>query len=513
MPADTDNPNNHPSSQRLSPGQQIGDYLIGELIFKGINTRTWSATQISVQREVILCCLADNLKNDQTLRTEFLADVRTKAAVDHPLIGSVLEAISNDLHCCFALEKLHGTSLTTSHDEGASFSPLHTVRIIRNIASACLHLENQSIATLPLSPHDIFVDDKHHCRIINMAVSGDIDPNVATRDKQLIGQLFQDLLEPGQPGSTRTGSLLDYMADLNREETLTWQQIHDLSDEVERQLTKPRDQQSIQSPTMEMRPATSSALIAKILSVVAVISIIVGTTLYVVNRKPAPRERRITDMVHIPAGTYPGPDSTTVKLRDSWIDAHEVTIGEYAKFLQALTILSEDQRTVYQHDDQPQNKISHAPDDWNALHTAAMEGGTWNNLQVDLNYPVVGVDWWDAYAYAEWKGRRLPTREEWYAACSAGSDPSKLTGTSWLPVDQTEKTTHGVHGMAGNVSEWMRKRSLDSADPSKPARYIICGSSYLRPKYGARYREWVDDRNLRRPDLGFRTFSSSRQDD
>jgi len=125
----------------------------------------------------------------------------------------------------------------------------------------------------------------------------------------------------------------------------------------------------------------------------------------------------------------------------------------------------------------------------------------------------VGVDWWDAYAYAEWKGRRLPTRDEWYAACSAGGDPGKLVGTGWSPVDQTEKTSHGIHGMAGNVSEWMRKRSLDPADPSMPARFIISGASYLRPKHGARAREWVESRNLRRIDLGFRTFSSSPQGD
>ena len=32
------------------------------------------------------------------------------------------------------------------------------------------------------------------------------------------------------------------------------------------------------------------------------------------------------------------------------------------------------------------------------------------------NHPVVLVDWWDAYAFASWIGRRLPTEDEWERA-------------------------------------------------------------------------------------------------
>ena len=499
---------NEQESSSIYKGLVVGDYLVGELLALGTNTKLWQATQQSVQREVILCSIDDNIKNDDELRENFIKDVRTKASVDHPLIGSVLEAINEGSICFFALEKLKGNTLWEMHENGDSVTPLQVVRILRNIANAFQHFEDHTIATLPITAHDIFIDDMYHCRIANMAVSGKIDINTFTQDKQLIGQLLHDMLEPAQPGSTRTGSLLEYMTDTQREQPLTWKQIHDLSDEVERQLTESKPS-SIQSSTMRMPARGNTHLIGKIVTIIAVIVITAGLAYYLINREPSPEARTLPDMVRIPSGHYPGPDGFRIKVREYWIDAHEVTISEYAQFLDALELLSQENRAVFQHEDQPTHKISHAPDDWHTLYNAAQKGSTWNNLKIDLNYPVVGIDWWDAYAYAEWKGRRLPTREEWYTACTSTDKPETIQPSNWAPVDAADKTKNEVYGLAGNVSEWTRKRSLNPADPTQPARYVICGASYLKPQYGVRAREWIDDRNIRRPDLGFRTLSSS----
>ena len=52
---------------------------------------------------------------------------------------------------------------------------------------------------------------------------------------------------------------------------------------------------------------------------------------------------------------------------------------------------------------QPESKQGHEPDGWAELYGAAKANGVWQGKAVSLNSPVVGVDWWDATAYAEWQ--------------------------------------------------------------------------------------------------------------
>ena len=504
---------------RLNTGTQIGDYLLNELLYDGTTTRTWRARQVSISREVIIDSLNLEQQSDEAVVSAFISDVRAKAQVDHPLIGSVFEAVREGRLCFYARENLTGETLDDLQNSSTQLSPAKVAHIIRQIAEANLYLEEHKIASLPISPEQIIISEHSLARQINMAVGGDRDPRVATADKYTLAIALQGILKPNLAGSTRTLSLLDYMADLEREIPLTWEQIRDLSEGVEQQLAEPSQPVPLENSTVRLIKRDNSKKLFMLagIGIGAAIAITIGSLL--MNQPVRPKQRELTSMVQIPAGSYPTHDGTQVALSAFWIDCHEVTIAEYAKFLEAMEILSRQQISIYEHEDQPESKRNHQPHDWDNLYAAAKDGAVWNGLTVDPNCPVIGIDWWDAFAYCNYKRRRLPTQEEWYATLHHSLGEGTLTPSLWGPVDQQgdDSTGNNIHGLAGNVAEWASKMSKDPAFPTKPKMPLILGGSYLKKRSNATSREWLnhstleldDARSLYHADLGFRTVSSS----
>jgi len=147
-----------------------------------------------------------------------------------------------------------------------------------------------------------------------------------------------------------------------------------------------------------------------------------------------------------------------------YIDVHEVTNAEYAAFLEYLQRTGS---TEFDHPEQPPSKTGHVPLDWERLSKDRP------------NHPVVGVDWFDAYAYARWRGKRLPTQAEWEKAARGQDGRRYPWGSSWdnnacnappqaftseddRPTDVKPvgsfprgRSPYGIADMAGNAREWV----------------------------------------------------------
>jgi hypothetical protein len=170
--------------------------------------------------------------------------------------------------------------------------------------------------------------------------------------------------------------------------------------------------------------------------------------------------------VTIPPGRFYYQDGQTLTLPRFSIDIAEVTIGQYAEFLAAIGESHE-----YDHPEQPPTK-HHTNPKWDQLYRAALEQGEFEGVNVNINFPAVYIDWFDAYAYAKWRGRRLPSEQEWEKAARGDTGQRYPWGTEectgaadtyrgdpkqkWvLPgAYSQDRSPYGLVDMGGNVSEW-----------------------------------------------------------
>jgi len=491
----------NPSSVDL----QLGEYQLKGLISVNDLTRTWLAEQVSVARRV----LVDELRPEQEDQREaFLADIRAKAAVEHPLVASVYEAVAEPGLCYYAHELLPDATLHDAQIAGNPIKPARLAHLIRRISEAHLQHESLAQATLPMGLKNVHVDEHGGIRLDNLAIAGQRAAEQSERDIVHLGDVLQPLVADHKAGTTRLLTLLSWMRGEGIEAPLTWAQVRDICLQMEQQLI------GTMPATVPTKPAQRSTKKTPILiiSAAGVLAMIVILVLALRSRpepvRPYVPSTSGSESLLIPAGKYPTPDGTDEALQAFRIAAHEVTIGQYAEFIELLETLALDQRhRTFDHENQPPSKTSHLPDDWAALLEAAKARTVWNQRPVTLDCPVVGVDWWDGHAYAEWKHGRLATQEEWFAALRQElKEPSVIKPAGWLPInaETTDRTPQGICGMAGSVSEWTRRPAPNPANPLGDRKWVIIGGSYLMPGSNTLTREWIDDRSLRRPDLGFR---------
>lgn len=180
-------------------------------------------------------------------------------------------------------------------------------------------------------------------------------------------------------------------------------------------------------------------------------------------------DNKQTEMVKIPAGDFQMGSQDfddakpvhTVYMHAFYMDVYPVTNAQYRQFVKA---------------------------------TGHPEPHYWSDEKFNQPHqPVVGVSWYDAMAYAEWAGKRLPTEAEWEKAARGGLEGKKYPWGDEEPDDkranydenvgettevgQYPPNDYGLYDMAGNVWEWCLDEFQKDFDKTSPRKNPLVGGN------------------------------------
>jgi serine/threonine protein kinase/dienelactone hydrolase len=173
-----------------------------------------------------------------------------------------------------------------------------------------------------------------------------------------------------------------------------------------------------------------------------------------------------------------------LELKDYWIDQYEVTNRQFKTFLDRGGY---QKREYWNVDFQKDGKYLSWEDAMALFRDAAGRPGPKDWLQGRYpkgqdDYPVTGISWYEAAAYAEFAGKSLPTLFHWNRAAGPTMAsflvPASNFGSSGpLPVGSKQgMSPWGSFDMAGNVKEWI----WNEAGYGK--RYVF-GGAWNEPNY------------------------------
>ncbi len=199
------------------------------------------------------------------------------------------------------------------------------------------------------------------------------------------------------------------------------------------------------------------------------------------STKNPSKNKPIIEFVDIPAGTFTmGSPSTEQGRQDDEIQ-HEVTLSAFKMTKYPVTF-----------------------EQYDLFCEATGRTKPWGRERGNL--PVSQVTWYDANAFAQWMGCRLPTEAEWeyaarantttpfYTGDSLTSDQANFNGSKPLLVGSFPPNAFGLYDMHGNIWEWCNdwygkydiNDKLNPKGPDKGKLKVDRGGGFYDPAWRCR---------------------------
>ena len=524
----------------------IGKYELLEFLGGGMS-HVYRARDTVIERPVVVKILTEDASADPDSKARFLHEAKIAGGIQHENIVSVFDYGDHAGRPYIVMEYLEGEDLRNAIRDSHTGNLANRLRIATDIASALDYIHERGIIHRDIKPENVHIATNGKVKLMDFGIAKTANLSL-TRTGMAMGTPYY--MAPEQVAGRATTPLIDIYAfgmlffelltgargvQGETMEQLFYQIMNvpldpatlenagvppSIRDLVLRCTAKPAEQRpqsmrevidvlrratprtaSVTTRTLAQPSAPPAPAPAKphagrpiVLAMLAIIGVIVtGIAIYLWMH----RVEAVPGMIYYPGGAFPfGPDQKPVNLGPFYIDETEVSNADYAEFCRATGCP--------------------AP-------TAAPD------------LPVTGITIDQARAYAKWKGRRLPTAEEWERASRGVNalrypwgneddstkanllDNPTLQKHALMPVHSFMKTPE--YQLAGNAWELIdtpvtpsdaavaRFATLLTPPPTKAERWFqIRGGSYNTPLPAAVTYEYspIPER-FSAPDIGFRT--------
>jgi formylglycine-generating enzyme required for sulfatase activity len=543
----------YPVPQDLPPDELVGTTIDNYEIQARMAVRSFEtlyrARQTNVDRLVVLRLLNSEQSKDPAAEARFKADIRAKARVSHTLVVAVYEGgVAHGLPY-YSSEYVGAPTLALLRENGVSIDGLTALHIIKMVADVLDCFIRHHIEHNPLEAQSILLKPGAPPRMANIACQELAEPLDPQAEIRALGAMILEALDPSKSSNAARG-VAAKLRNNKPEEPLTWAAVAALA-EAQMPKSAPTDVDKIQAQDIALLRAVDvskkksrrGVLIGSAVSLAVTI-----TACYFVFQALTKTRIKVGDlgaMIKVPAGEFQFQDKR-ITLPEFYISKYEVTIAEYAAFLRFLEA-NPTQADTFKHPEQPSGK-SHVPAGWADMteidppnpgyYNRAKTWGQYNGAPLTVDSPVIGVDWFDAYDYAKWKGQRLPTEQEWEKAARGKvggqhpwgnentidrantgldftSNPSPQKGgekdgfkrSSPVNKPKTDKSDYGVVGTGGNVSEWTDTWDQDAMQSGSKVP-VYRGGNWKTNDKATAMRRGTKLTELQSDDaLGFRTAS------
>jgi len=449
----------------------------------------------------------------------FSKRIRAYARLNHASVYSIYESIPSEDRIFVALEPVVHPTLLHMQNQNTQLTLLSGARLAATLASVLFEMESSSIPSRLLGPYDYTLSPNGTPRLRNPVAYPGLPESSHFENSNQLASLLEPLLPPcpstsillkilQNPGSSAFDLL---MQTRNFERQLAdVQEVHVRDEEIE------AAKKMVQARILRRWTIAIGSLAALAFLTIAT------RTIY---------DRLFLDLpgtldheeILVPAGRVSVPGSD-IEVKDFYLDRHEVTIGQYEKFLKALPNIENWKTLIPPTTTGAQSKVEDLePPGWKDILNRARRGDKYNGqIRITRDTPVFFVNYASAYAYAKWKNRRLPSKSEWLRAATgndqrpypwgtdsdapginlaSGKQESELQTYDQMMIAETNPADIGPFkhfDLGGNLSEW-----VDSPNPLTP---LFIGSNFRdRFPYSNLKPTRVAHSTAGAPFIGFRT--------